>query len=225
MHPLPSYEEQPTQDDGLAMNPMQEPAADGYDYFYTQHFVSEDNLYSLPRVGGIEEELEPPAPRPTLAIPSKPALKPRERPETDLPLVLLIPADNDIGNNYSYINYNSITDETIDAIAQAMATILLDTNGTRRKQWATVSRNPVTWSVHPCVSNAVAAKGKTLSTWEKAQDNQTLACDTCIKKRRPCVRIKQLAGEEDHSVVWCALPENLRKGSRPADMTFWMRAK
>ncbi|KAI4653080.1 uncharacterized protein J4E79_008593 [Alternaria viburni] len=53
-----------------------------------------------------------------------------------------------------------------------MATFLHDETNSRRKQWATVSRNPGTWSQHPCVSSAVVAKGQTDSSWVRANGDQ-----------------------------------------------------
>ncbi|KAI4653086.1 uncharacterized protein J4E79_008599 [Alternaria viburni] len=171
-----------------------------------------------------EQDLAPRPPRPRMVMPNKPTLKPRQLGETDLPVVLRIPR-SDANSRHGDVNYNSISEDTTSAITNAMTNVLLDSQGTRRLQWATVSRNPGTWSAHPCVSNAVAAKGARNSTWKQAGDDRTLACDTCIKKHRPCIRLEQLQGEEDYSVIWCALPDELREGSKPDDIAFWMRVK
>ena len=120
-----------TPDEDLAHSVMDEQADD-------------DTTFQQPAEASGEGTASRP-PRPRLVMPNKPALEPRQLGETDLPVVLRIPRSDDPNSRHGDVDYNSISDETTIANASAMATELLDTQGTRRLQWATASRNPGTW--------------------------------------------------------------------------------
>jgi len=54
--------------------------------------------------------MTPRTPRLRLVMPNKPALKPREFGETDLPGVLCIPPSDDFNNHHGCVDFDSILD-------------------------------------------------------------------------------------------------------------------
>ncbi|KAI4915451.1 uncharacterized protein J4E92_009405 [Alternaria infectoria] len=94
---LPSPEDwMCTPDEDLAHGVMDEQADD-------------DTTFQQP-AEALEEDTALRPPRPRLVMPNKPALKIRERGETDLPVVLRIPPSDGSNNNHDCIDYDSMSD-------------------------------------------------------------------------------------------------------------------
>ena len=63
-----------------------------------------------------------------------------------------------------------------------------------------------------------------MSRWTKSNGDTNKTCDTCIKKKRPCIRFLRPMPKEDYVVGWAPLPDELRGESQPGDLVFGSQA-
>jgi hypothetical protein len=174
-----------------------------------------------------EPSLSARQPRPTLCLP--PRATPTEankkrrgaplKAELPLPHVMWVPIAE---NQWEWVDYNSVCEELTTIISDDLVKILVRDEG-KRKEWASMTRNCTTWLNKPeCFSASLFGKGNTKSTWNKANGDRTRACDTCVKKKRPCVRMVRPNPGEVCAVGWAPLPDSLRGALRPEDKGFWV---
>ncbi|KAH5281658.1 hypothetical protein HBI71_004980 [Parastagonospora nodorum] len=211
----------------------------------------EDHVIDPPRPCGTQQEaaateeptdtMEVNQPRPRLArstismpVPTSSDGKrrgPPILPSVDLVHVLWLPSLQ------NWVDFTSISERCTALIKRVLVTRLIS-DDSKRKSWASMSRNCGTWErKKDCFSVGLYGKGRSSSAWDKAGGDTTRACDVCIKKKRPCIRVIKLTGADDqegeeqdgeehegeiYAIGWAPLPDDLRGQALPDSERFWM---
>jgi hypothetical protein len=98
-------------------------------------------------------------------------------------------------------------------------------NIANRRLWARVTRNPES-ELDPtrCIGQILFGKGskRTVCRWKRSVDDEKAACDTCISKRRSCMRLMVLDHQEP-VVGWFPLPESMRTGVDQGSIAYYVK--
>ncbi|KAJ6202205.1 hypothetical protein J3E72DRAFT_292884 [Bipolaris maydis] len=98
-------------------------------------------------------------------------------------------------------------------------------NPAQRRAWAAITRQPgQRIDANRCVASIILSRGSKRGSckWTMSENDSQSACDICIVKKRPCMRIARVPGITDTVIVWSPLPERLRRGVEPGNMDYYV---
>ena len=160
-------------------------------------------------------------------------------PKFDIPGALnptILPHGHTVGGEFSLVhlfwvpNQNrwQCWDQFPLEFQNRMGTVITESiflNLAQRRAWAAITRQPGE-RIDPtrCVASIILSRGskRGFCKWVISQNDSQSACDTCILKKRPCMRVAMVPGSTDPVIVWSPLPENLRRGVELGNMDYYV---
>lgn len=122
------------------------------------------------------------------------------------------------GDSWGWQDIGMLPEPTADALKEKIA-IFYES----KPLWRPVTRYPETQYIRDiCIGHYLYFKGKGKVIRTRSRDNGERACDTCIKRKRPCVWIVLSPGDR-WDIGWYPLPEAYRRGKQWTDVEFWIR--